>query len=93
MAVAQLELGTLPRSDGSASYTAYGCTVMASVHGPVEVNRRDELPAAATIDVTVRPAAGIGGTRFPSVRSAALMRRQASASATSSRSCIARSDT
>jgi exosome complex component RRP46 len=65
MTLPQLELNTLSHSDGSATYTAYGCTVVASVNGPVEVTRRDELPEAATIDVAVRPAAGIGGAKAP----------------------------
>ena len=58
------ELFPLRRADGSASYTANGYSVIGGVNGPVEVQRRDELPEEAAIDVTIRPAAGVGGM-FP----------------------------
>ena len=51
----------LHRADGSASSTSNGYTVIAAVNGPIEVQRRDELPEEAAVDVTVRPAAGVGG--------------------------------
>ena len=35
--------------------------MLAAINGPVEVQRRDELPEEATIDVVVRPASGVGG--------------------------------
>ncbi|MCJ1386182.1 exosome non-catalytic core subunit rrp46 [Xylographa soralifera] len=53
----------LRRADGSASFSRNGCSVLAAVNGPVEVQRRDELPEEAAIDVIVRPAAGVGGVR------------------------------
>lgn len=51
----------LQRADGSATYSAHGFSVLAAVNGPVEVQRRDELSEEATVDVVVRPAAGVGG--------------------------------
>ncbi|KAI9730834.1 MAG: exosome non-catalytic core subunit rrp46 [Cirrosporium novae-zelandiae] len=56
-------LSHLHRADGSATYSANGYTVIAAVNGPIEVQRRDELPEEAAIDVVVRPAAGVGSTR------------------------------
>ena len=35
--------------------------MIAAVNGPIEVQRRDELPEEAAVDVVVRPAAGAGG--------------------------------
>ncbi|KAI9642361.1 exosome non-catalytic core subunit rrp46 [Ciborinia camelliae] len=54
-------LSPLPRADGSASFSQNGYTVIGAVNGPIEVQRRDELPEEAAIDVIVRPAAGVGG--------------------------------
>lgn len=62
--MASAALSTLYRADGSASYTNNGLSVIASVNGPIEVQRRDELPEEATIDVVVRPASGVGGKEF-----------------------------
>ena len=58
----------LHRADGSASYSSNGYSVLAAVNGPVDVQRRDELPEEAVVDVIVRPAAGVGGqyiAQFP----------------------------
>jgi exosome complex component RRP46 len=57
-------LSPLPRADGSAEFSHNGYTVLGAVNGPIEVQRRDELPEEAAIDVIVRPAAGVGGTSF-----------------------------
>lgn len=54
-------LSHLHRTDGSATFSQNGYTVIGSVNGPIEVQRRDELPEEAAVDVTVRPAAGVGG--------------------------------
>lgn len=54
-------LGTLHKADGSATYSCNGFSVIGGVNGPVEVQRRDELPQEALIDVVVRPVAGVGG--------------------------------
>ena len=54
-------LSPLHRADGSASYAKNGYSVIAAVNGPIEVQRRDELPEEAAVDVAVRPAAGLGG--------------------------------
>lgn len=54
------ELGILKGADGSASFSSNGISVLASVNGPLEVQRRDEIPDEAAIEVVVRPAAGVG---------------------------------
>lgn len=54
-------LSPLHRADGSATFSENGYTVIGAVNGPIEVQRRDELPEEATVDVIVRPAAGVGG--------------------------------
>ncbi|KAI4099833.1 MAG: hypothetical protein LQ339_005748 [Xanthoria mediterranea] len=56
-------LSPLVRADGSASYTSDGYSVIAAVNGPVEVQRRDEIPEESAIDVVLRPAVGVGGVR------------------------------
>jgi exosome complex component RRP46 len=52
--------GPLHRADGSATFTANDYTVLGAVNGPIEVQRRDELPEEAAIEVIVRPASGVG---------------------------------
>ena len=62
-----LEGATLPsvqHADGSASYSNNGFTIVATVNGPIEVQRRDELPEEAVVDVVVRPAAAFGGSHI-----------------------------
>ena len=54
-------LSHLHRADGSATFSQNGYTVIGVVNGPIEVQRRDELPEEAAVDVTIRPAAGVGG--------------------------------
>ena len=61
-ATAQLALSTLPRADGSATYTKNGYSVICGVNGPIEVQRRDPLPDEAIIEVNVRPSTGGGST-------------------------------
>ncbi|OTA81564.1 hypothetical protein M434DRAFT_85435 [Hypoxylon sp. CO27-5] len=56
-------LSHLQNADGSATFSYAGYTVVGAVNGPIEVQRRDELPEEAAVDVIVRPAAGVGGTR------------------------------
>ncbi|KAI1385099.1 uncharacterized protein F4822DRAFT_382979 [Hypoxylon trugodes] len=56
-------LSHLQNADGSATFSYAGYTVVGAVNGPIEVQRRDELPEEAVVDVIVRPAAGVGGTR------------------------------
>lgn len=53
-------LSHLHRADGSATYTYNGYCIIGAVNGPIEVQRRDELPEEATVEVNVRPAAGVG---------------------------------
>ncbi|KAK3112984.1 exosome non-catalytic core subunit rrp46, partial [Teratosphaeriaceae sp. CCFEE 6253] len=53
----------LHRADGSAAFSSNLYTVLAAINGPVEVQRRDELPEEAAIEVNIRPAAGVGGPR------------------------------
>ena len=50
----------LNRADGSATYTHNGYSIIGAVNGPIEVQRRDELPEEAAIEVNVRPAMGVG---------------------------------
>ncbi|KAM4059639.1 3' exoribonuclease family protein [Hirsutella rhossiliensis] len=56
------ELSHLPKADGSATFSHSGFTVTSAVNGPIEAPRRDENAFEALVDVTVRPAAGVGGT-------------------------------
>ena len=58
----KVEFSLLDRADGSAHYSYNGYSVVGAVNGPVEVQRRDELPEEAAIDVTIRPAVGVRGT-------------------------------
>ncbi|KAK4506919.1 hypothetical protein PRZ48_000652 [Zasmidium cellare] len=51
----------LSRADGSTVLSNGLYTVIAGVNGPIEVQRRDELPEEAAIEVNVRPASGVGG--------------------------------
>lgn len=57
------ELSHLAKADGSATFSYGGYAVIAAVNGPVEAQRRDEHAFEALVDVIVRPAAGVGGTR------------------------------
>lgn len=57
-------LGLLTRADGSASFSSNGYSVIGSVNGPIEVQRRDELPEEAAVDIMIRPASGVGGRVF-----------------------------
>ena len=50
----------LPHATGSAQYNWAGYAVVASVNGPIEAQRRDELPDEAFIEVHVREAKGPG---------------------------------
>ena len=59
--MANIALSLLHRADGSATCSQNGYSVIAAVNGPMDVQRRDELPEEATVDVAVRPAAGVGG--------------------------------
>lgn len=54
---------SLVRADGSTAFSSGLFTVIAGVNGPVEVQRRDELPEEAAIEVNLRPSSGIGGPR------------------------------
>ena len=57
-------LSHLYHADGSATYSQNGYEVIGAVNGPIEVQRRDELPEEAAVDVIVRPAAGVGGSHL-----------------------------
>ena len=54
----------LNRADGSATYTHDGYSIIGAVNGPIEVQRRDELPEEAAIEVNVRPSIGVGSTHY-----------------------------
>lgn len=58
----QTSLRPLSRADGSAIYRSpnNGYSILAAVNAPVEVQRRDELPEEAHIEVNVRPHDGVG---------------------------------
>ncbi|OQO09849.1 hypothetical protein B0A48_04201 [Cryoendolithus antarcticus] len=53
----------LQRADGSATFTSNLYSILAGVNGPVEVQRRDELPEEAYIEVNIRPGSGVGTPR------------------------------
>ncbi|KAK4546883.1 hypothetical protein LTR36_001615 [Oleoguttula mirabilis] len=53
----------LAGADGSATISSNLYSVLAAVNGPIEVQRRDELPEEAAIEVNIRPASGVGGPR------------------------------
>ncbi|KXT01529.1 hypothetical protein AC578_4541 [Pseudocercospora eumusae] len=53
----------LSRADGSSIFSDGLYTIIAGVNGPVEVQRRDELPEEAAIEVNFRPSSGVGGPR------------------------------
>ncbi|KAJ9658544.1 exosome non-catalytic core subunit rrp46 [Coniosporium apollinis] len=56
-------LNPLRRPDGSATHSQNGYTVIGAVNGPIEVQRRDEIPDEAAIEVNVRPATGVGSPK------------------------------
>lgn len=60
MVAPTVALTHLNRADGSATYTHNGYSIIGAVNGPIEVQRRDELPEEAAIEVNVRPAMGVG---------------------------------
>jgi exosome complex component RRP46 len=62
--VPSANLSILGRADGSAQFSQHGYTVIGTVNGPIEVQRRDANPEKAVVEVTVRPATGVGGTHI-----------------------------
>lgn len=60
MTVKDASLSILQRADGSAKCDRDGYSVVGAVNGPIEVQRRDELPEEAAIEINVRPAIGVG---------------------------------
>lgn len=60
---ASVSFSHLHGADGSATFSQNGYTIIGSVNGPIEIMRRDELPEEAAVDVVVRPAVGVGGTK------------------------------
>ncbi|KAF1847154.1 uncharacterized protein K460DRAFT_413952 [Cucurbitaria berberidis CBS 394.84] len=63
MIAPEVTLTHLNRADGSATYTHIGYSIIGAVNGPIEVQRRDEQPEDATIEVNVRPAVGVGSPK------------------------------
>lgn len=57
--------GPLPHADGSASYSWHGFEIVGAVNGPIEAQRRDELPQEVFLEVNIRPASGTGGRSAP----------------------------
>lgn len=60
MSAPEVTLTHLNRADGSATYTHNGYALIGAVNGPIEVQRRDEHPLEATLEINIRPAAGVG---------------------------------
>lgn len=60
MVAPEVTLTHLNRADGSATYTHNGYSIIGAVNGPIEVQRRDEQPEEATLEVNIRPSAGVG---------------------------------
>ncbi|QRV86791.1 3' exoribonuclease family domain-containing protein [Ceratobasidium sp. AG-Ba] len=58
----EIEFGGLARVDGSARFSFGTCRALASVTGPVEIRQLIELPDRATLEVAVRPIAGVPAT-------------------------------
>ncbi|KAG8890252.1 hypothetical protein FRB98_000163 [Tulasnella sp. 332] len=57
-----VECGGFSRVDGGASF-AFGSTkAVASVSGPIEVRLNVELPSRSTLEVNIRPSAGVSAT-------------------------------
>jgi hypothetical protein len=54
------QISHLHRADGSATYSYKAYSIIGSVNGPIEVQRRDEMPEEATVEVNIRPAFGVG---------------------------------
>ena len=65
MSFPEATLSTLPHADGSATYSWQGYTIHCAVNGPIEPQRRDELPEEAFLEVNVRPASRSGGDLRP----------------------------
>ncbi|KAK4983565.1 exosome non-catalytic core subunit rrp46 [Elasticomyces elasticus] len=63
MTLPTASLSDLHHADGSATYSHGGYTVVGAINGPIEVQRRDELPEEAAIEVNVRPATGVGSPK------------------------------
>ncbi|KAF1815787.1 hypothetical protein P152DRAFT_430077 [Eremomyces bilateralis CBS 781.70] len=66
------QVNTLPHPDGSATVSSNGYTVLCTVNGPLEAQRRDEQPLEAFIEVHIRPANGVGGPPERSLESTLL---------------------
>ncbi|KAK0837433.1 exosome non-catalytic core subunit rrp46 [Friedmanniomyces endolithicus] len=50
-------------ADGSVTFSSNLCSILAAANGPVEVQRRDELPEEAAVEVNIRPVSGVSGPR------------------------------
>lgn len=59
----QVEISPLNRVDGSARLLFGATKVIASVTGPIEPKRRQELPTEAALELIVRPSRGLSSTR------------------------------
>jgi len=65
MTVQSAQLSQLHGADGSATYSSDGYTILCAVNGPIEVQRRDEIPDEAAIEVNLRPVSGVGSQCTP----------------------------
>lgn len=61
MSLPEATFSTLPHADGSATYSWQGYTIHCAVNGPIERQRRDELPEEAYLEVNLRPPSRSGG--------------------------------
>ena len=57
----EVSFNSLPHADGSATYSCNGYTITGTVNGPIEAQRRDELPEESFLEINLRPSSGTGG--------------------------------
>lgn len=55
----EVQSGVLEQVDGSSIWLQNVTKVICSVSGPMEVKPRDEIPDKATLELVVRPIAGL----------------------------------
>jgi exosome complex component RRP46 len=66
-----VSLSLLHRADGSAAYVDDEYNIICAVNGPIEVQRRDEIPNEAALEINIRPASGTGCEHCPNLISPA----------------------
>ncbi|KAK0947288.1 exosome non-catalytic core subunit rrp46 [Friedmanniomyces endolithicus] len=63
MPQAETTIENFQGADGSVTFSSNLCSILAAANGPVEVQRRDELPEEAAVEVNIRPSSGVSGPR------------------------------